>query len=202
VLIRDNGVGMSDRTRQRAFEPFFTTKEVGRGTGLGLASAFAVIRDHGGTIRCESESRKGTTFTIELPATTQMEGSGADLDHTEPAAGRETVLIIDDEKLVRRATRAVLESAGYRVFEASGGSDAVELYRRSADAISLVLLDLSMPRRSGSEVLKELREITPELRTIVFSGLSELSPPPGVRVLRKPVSMNAILAEVREALDE
>jgi PAS domain S-box-containing protein len=201
VRVTDNGPGMDEATRARVFEPFFTTK--GRGTGLGLASAYAIIADHGGLIRCESVSTEGTSFEIELPRSGLAVNTPVVPRRIEASGGSETLLLIDDEELVRRALRNVLESAGYRVLEAAGGADGIAVFERERDNISLVLLDRSMPEMSGEMVLRRLLELG-VLAPVMFvtghqGGIDEGCG--AVRVLPKPVDRETLLLAVREVID-
>jgi PAS domain S-box-containing protein len=203
VRVTDNGPGMDETTRARVFEPFFTTKVNGRGTGLGLSSAYAIVADHGGLIHCESISGEGTSFELELPR------SGAALNtpvvprRIEASGGSETLLLIDDEELVRRALRNVLESAGYRVLEAAGGADGIATYEREREQISLVLLDRSMPEMSGETVLRRLLELGVRAPVMFVTGhqggIDERCG--AVRVLPKPVDRETLLLAVREVID-
>lgn len=197
VSIADTGAGMDDHTRSRLFEPFFTTKGPTSVSGLGLATAYAITRAHGGTIDCASRPRGGTEVTIALP-----------LDDT-PAHGRarpfslhgrgERVLVVDDERLLRRVLRALLEGVGYAVLEAADGLDALEALASERD-VALVILDRSMPRMTGPEVMTWIEQERPELRVIGYSGLDE--PLAGVRaMLTKPVEPDVLLATVRAVLD-
>ncbi len=203
VRVTDNGPGMDDATRARVFEPFFTTKSNGRGTGLGLASAYAIVSDHGGLIRCESVSGDGTCFEIELPRSALAPNTPVVPRRSDACGGTETLLLIDDDELVRRALRNVLESAGYRVLEAAGGSDGIALFERERERIALVLLDRSMPEMSGETVLRRLLELE-VCAPVMFvtghqGGIDEASG--AVRVLPKPVDRETLLLAVREVID-
>lgn len=203
VRVRDNGPGMDEATRGRVFEPFFTTKASGRGTGLGLASAYAIVADHGGLIRCESACGEGTSFEIELPRSGLAPNTPVVPRRVEASGGNETLLLIDDEELVRRALRNVLESAGYRVLEAACGQDGLALFERERQDISLVLLDRSMPEMSGETVLRHLLELGVTAPVMFVTGhqggIDEACG--AVRVLPKPVDRETLLLAVREVLD-
>ena len=203
VRVTDNGPGMDEATRARVFEPFFTTKSNGRGTGLGLASAYAIVADHGGIIRCESVSGEGTSFEIELPRSGSAPNTPVVPRRIDAGGGTETLLLIDDEELVRRALRNVLESAGYRVLEAACGTDGLALFQRERERIALVLLDRSMPEMSGETVLRRLLELEVQAPVMFVTGhqggIDEGSG--AVRVLPKPVDRETLLLAVREVID-
>jgi PAS domain S-box-containing protein len=171
ISIRDTGRGMDEATMQRIFEPFFTTKEIGTGTGLGLASAFGIIKNHNGYIDVRSKPGQGAVFTIFLPATEEkvleIEQKVVTL---EP--GTETILLVDDEKAILEACASMLEKLGYRVIIARGGNEAVDLYREHQAQIDLVILDIIMPDLSGGEVFDRLLDINPEVRVLLSSGYS------------------------------
>ncbi len=205
ILIDDNGPGMPPATAARVFEPFFTTKEVGKGTGLGLATTHAIVREHGGVITCESSPGKGTSFAILLPAVTRL----APTESTRPSApapvrGNETVLVVDDEAPVRNVVARVLESAGYVARLASSGDEALQLLSDPALAadVSLVLLDVSMPGLSGRELRRRLGGLLPRARIVYFTGYAYDAVDLGDDVvLEKPVTPQRLLETVRAALD-
>jgi PAS domain S-box-containing protein len=208
ICVEDNGVGMGEATRSRVFEPFFTTKEVGRGTGLGLASAYAIITEHEGRISCESQIGVGSTFAIELPAAQQpLVQAEPESQRKQPAVVRgrgETVLLIDDEPLVRRAASAMLVYGGYRVLEAEGGRQGIERFEQSREQIVLIILDRSMPGMSGDQVAIRLKEIDPSIPIVLLSGQTG-SAPESVHMaaaLSKPVDANTLLRAVRQAIDQ
>jgi two-component system cell cycle sensor histidine kinase/response regulator CckA len=161
---------MDAAVRARVFEPFFTTKPRGKGTGLGLATVHAIVRDHGGHIRLDSVAGQGTTFEVLMPC-----GTGRpDLDPRNTTKTgvklRGVVLLADDETLVRTATRRVLEHAGLEVIEAADGAQAVDLYSSNADRVDLVILDLDMPHMDGEQAFRRLHALAPELPILISSG--------------------------------
>ena len=203
VQVKDHGSGMDAATRERIFEPFFTTKEVGKGTGLGLSTAYAILQDHNGWIECESELGRGTTFSVYLPARAR-EPSAEELQTQEPVVGgRETILVVDDEEAVRTTVGSVLERYGYAVLTAVDGAEGLEAFRRLQDRIDLVLLDLSMPRMSGQEVLAGVHALEPGQRVIFFTGYAAPeSACEGVKAtITKPIVMPRLLQAVRTVLD-
>ena len=169
LTVTDTGTGMDARTLERIFDPFFTTKEFGKGTGLGLALVYGIIKGHGGYIDVESEEGKGATFKIYLPATEKMiEKAGRDSDSI--LKGTETILIVDDEDLVLEVGQKFLKFMGYQVFTARNGEEALEAYRTHQGKISLVLLDLVMPKMEGGEVFDRLKQISPDVKILISSG--------------------------------
>jgi signal transduction histidine kinase len=207
LSVSDSGHGMDDATKAHIFEPFFTTKEVGKGTGLGLATVYGVVKQSGGFIWVESAAGKGTTFEIYLP---QAEGKAASIDLEEKPSkiqgGSETVLVVEDEAGVRELACQFLRVKGYNVLEAGGGPDALDVARRYQGAIHLLLSDMVMPKMSGGELASLLREIRPEIRIAFMSGYSEFSRGdvgkgfPDAPVLQKPFSPTSLVEIVREAL--
>jgi two-component system cell cycle sensor histidine kinase/response regulator CckA len=172
ISVTDTGVGMDEATRQRIFEPFFTTKEMGRGAGLGLASAYGIIKNHGGIINVHGEKGEGTTFDIYLPVSEKEvktdEGKLAD----EILKGTEIVLLVDDEDVVLDVGNSILKEAGYRVLLARSGREALEVYGKDKDEIDLVILDMIMPDMSGGEVYDRMKEMNPKIKALLSSGYS------------------------------
>lgn len=171
VFVTDTGVGMDEITRQRIFEPFFTTKEMGHGAGLGLASAYGIIKNHGGTISAYSEKGEGTTFVIYLPASArEIVEDEKPLPKLE--TGSETLLLVDDQEVVLDVGRELLEALGYTVLLSKGGKEALEIFQKNMAIISLVVLDMIMPSMSGRETYDRLKEINPGVKVILSSGYS------------------------------
>lgn len=209
INISDTGLGMDRETRQKIFEPFFTTKEVGKGTGLGLAVVYGIIKQHDGYINVYSEKGTGTTFRIYLPlmASEQTEDRAAIAQELPVAGGTETILMAEDEEALRKLNHSVLEQYGYTVIDAFDGVDAVNKFRANKDRISLLLLDIIMPRMNGSEAYDEIRKINPDIKVIFASGYS----PEIVRqkvllddeapLIFKPISPFDLLRKVRATLD-
>ena len=169
--VADTGMGMDETTMNRIFDPFFTTKERGRGTGLGMASAYGIIKSHNGYIDVDSIEGQGTTFTIYLPAS-EKEVS-VRLKRPDPIAmGSETVLLVDDEDTIREVGGELLESMGYRVLLAGNGEQAIDIYRDNQEDIDVVLLDMVMPSMGGGEAYDRLKEIDPQVKVLLSSGFS------------------------------
>ena len=202
LSIGDNGAGMDEATQRRVFEPFFTTKKMGRGTGLGLSTVYGIIKQHNGWINLESRTGKGTTFCAYFPEATGFSEERQELPETASSGtGKETVLFADDEELIRDLGRQVMEMHGYKVFLAEDGMRAIDLFKSNRDAIDLVVLDLTMPQRSGMEVLRAIREIDPGMRVILSSGSPPAEPAPGTMFLPKPYRAEMLAKVVRSALD-
>ena len=199
---------MDKETVEHIFEPFFTTKEMGRGTGLGLAMVYGIVKQHNGHITVYSEVGKGTTFKVYLPAIPaevepEVEDSGI-----MPAFGTETVLLVDDEEFVRELGARILTKHGYTVLQAVNGREALDLFKKERSRISLVILDLIMPEMGGTECLKELLKIDPQVNVLVASGFSaDASVKETIQMgakgfVSKPFRVKELLRDVRRVLDE
>jgi PAS domain S-box-containing protein len=208
ITVSDTGKGMDEETRTRIFEPFFTTKEVGKGTGLGLAVVYGIIKQHEGFINVYSEPGKGTTFRIYLPIIAP-ETRELTREHQEetPSRGTETILLAEDDESVRSLSKTVLAEFGYTVIEAVDGEDAVIKFKENKDIIQLLLFDLIMPKMSGKEAYDEIRKIKPDMKVIFASGyapdlvLQKASLENGALLIFKPVSPMKLLRMVRSVLD-
>jgi two-component system, cell cycle sensor histidine kinase and response regulator CckA len=207
LSVSDNGTGMDAETQTHIFEPFFTTKEKGKGTGLGLATVYGIVKQSGGFIWVYSELGKGTTFKIYLPSVDQKEEvSSLQRQAAEVPNGTETVLLTEDEQDVREIARQFLESGGYRVIEARDANDAIRIAAEKNGDIDLLVTDMVMPGLSGPELAQRLQREHPGLGVLFMSGYSEhaatemANADPSVRLLTKPFSRAAILRAVRETL--
>jgi CheY-like chemotaxis protein len=208
LRVRDNGTGIDPAVRQRMFDPFFTTKEVGRGTGLGLAVVQGIVERHDGTLAVDTISGRGTTFTIELPC-----APGAARIETAATAfaavsgGTETVLVVEDEPMVRDVVRGVLSRKGYDCIFAEDGLMAVELLGTHRERVAAVLTDLGLPKLEGASLVWRLRQTHPTVPILVASGLVEPSVEEelraaGVReILWKPYDLASLASAVRRAID-
>jgi len=207
LQVSDTGVGMDPATRSHIFEPFFTTKEVGKGSGLGLASVYGIVQQSGGHMTVESKPEQGTTITIYLPRAT-VGVTVAEPRLKEPAArGIETVLLVEDEEDVRAVTREMLAQAGFTVLEAASADEAERICRDDRGPVHLLLTDVVMPRVSGIELVARLRPLPAAMRVLYMSGyaddvvLRHGGFESGARLLRKPFTRDALIRAVREALD-
>ncbi len=206
ILVEDTGVGMDEATLERIFEPFFTTKEMGRGTGLGLASAYGIIRSHGGIIDVESEEGAGARFTIYLPAS-----SKGIQENRKPRyrliQGSETILLVDDEDMILYIAGEMLERMGYTVLTAKNGKSAIEVYRQNAGNIDLVILDMVMPGMSGGNTYDNLKRINPDVKVLLSSGYSIEGRAADIlkhgcnAFIQKPSKMEQLSMRIREILD-
>jgi len=211
LSVYDNGSGMDQDIQGRIFEPFFTTKEVGRGTGLGLATVHGIVEQNNGWIELTSIKNQSTIFKVYLPRTLVSEKPSTPVRETRPETvdgGNETVLLVDDEASIRRLGQTILSHYGYTVLLAGDGEEAVEIFNQNQEAIGLVILDLTMPKRSGWDTFNDIRRINPRMRIIVSSGhrfdkrLKEISHQEKVRFVPKPYRPVDLARFVREALDQ
>jgi PAS domain S-box-containing protein len=208
IIFADTGMGMDEATQQRIFEPFFTTKEVGKGTGLGLAVSYGIIKQHDGYIIVYSEPGRGTVFRIYLPIILSEAVEVPRSEQETPAVGgAETILLAEDDEAVRNLTRRVLTEFGYTVIEAVDGSDTVSKFLESSAKVDLLLLDIIMPKMNGKEAFDEIRKIRPEIKAIFSSGYApetirqKASLAEDVNLITKPVSPTELLRMVRSVLD-
>ncbi len=175
ISVTDTGVGMDEKTRERIFEPFFTTREMGRGTGLGLASAYGIIKNHNGFINVYSEKGKGSTFNIYIPASIRKEAKSkfSDADDTiDTSPCTESILLVDDEDLILTVASDMLKTLGYTVITAQDGPSALDMYKQNQEAIDLIILDMVMPDMGGGEVFDEFKKINPNVKVLLSSGYS------------------------------
>jgi two-component system, cell cycle sensor histidine kinase and response regulator CckA len=207
VTVSDNGVGMDEGIRERIFEPFFTTKETGKGTGLGLAIVYGIVKQHDGYIDVSSQPGRGTTFTIYLPLITATDQPPDSSDSRTVPRGTETVLLAEDEPLVRAITKTILEEFGYTVIEAEDGVDAVDRFQEHRERIQLIILDVIMPKRNGRQAYDAIRLLRPDVKALFMSGYADdILSSKGIRdealhFIPKPLDQSILLHKVREILD-
>jgi two-component system cell cycle sensor histidine kinase/response regulator CckA len=211
ITISDSGMGMDEATRKRIFEPFFTTKEHGKGTGLGLAVVYGIIKSHNGFIDVKSEKGKGTTFRVYFPV--QMQSikyieSEEKKSISEIPGGSETLLVVEDEEIIAETLKSILEEKGYKILIEKDGVAAVESYAKNRDRISLVLMDVGLPKLDGWQAFLKMKEINPQVAVILASGyvdphLKSERLERGVKdIIQKPYVPNVLLEKIRETLDK
>ena len=206
ISVTDTGVGIKEEIIERIFEPFFTTKDVGKGTGLGLASAYGIIKNHNGIIRVYSEKNHGTSFTIYLPSSDLDEPVDAEVS-SELLRGNETILLIDDEEGTILVEKLMLEELGYTVFPVRSGQQAIDLYNEIKTGFDLVALDMIMPEMNGKDTFDELKKINPKVRVLLVSGYSlnkaiqELMDSGCMGYIQKPFDIVQLSQRIREALE-
>ena len=206
ISVADTGVGMDKATRERIFDPFFTTKEIGRGTGLGLASAYGIIKNHGGIIDVHSKAFEGATFTIYLPRSDKEVVKEKGMNETL-LKGSETVLLVDDEEMILEVGEQLLLKLGYQVLPAKSGKEAVELYEQYQKNISIVILDMIMPHMGGGETYDKLKDINPGVKTLLSSGYtidgeaSDIINRGCNGFIQKPFKLNHLSQKIREIID-
>ena len=171
ISITDSGMGIPESIRGNIFEPFFTTKGEGKGTGLGLATVYGIVKNHGGHINFSSKTKQGTTFNIYLPSSGKLEPQIK--RKVEIVKGNATILIVDDENFVIKLTENMLKKLGYKVYTAESGKKTVEIYKKKKNDIDLVLLDMIMPDMDGKQTFAELKKIDPDVRVLLSSGYSK-----------------------------
>ena len=198
---------MNQETLGHLFEPFFTTKEVGKGTGLGLATVYGILKQHDGMIEVSSEPGKGTTFRLFWPVLEAVPSTAQQATESRVSGGTETVLLVEDDEMVRRMAQEILRRAGYTVLTASDGAEALSLFEERSHEIDIAILDVVMPEMGGREAYDRMRALRPGLKSLFASGYSENAIhtnfvlDEGFTLIRKPFSRDALLHAVREALD-
>ena len=207
LQVTDKGTGMDEKTIERIFEPFFTTKEMGRGSGLGLASVYGIIKGHGGYIDVDSEKGHGTTFLIYLPATDQSVQKTMETDE-RIIKGDETVMLVDDEEVVIDVGVQLLKKLGYNVLEAGSGKEAIRVFSEKRDKVDIVILDMIMPDIGGGEVYDRIKEIDPKVRVLLSSGYSIDGQATDILergcngFVQKPFNMKVMSTKIREILNK
>ena len=205
IAVTDTGIGMDDSTRQRIFDPFFTTKEMGRGTGLGLASVYGIIKNHDGFIKVRSQKGHGSTFNIYLPLSLKKV-----LEKRETSIslikGSETILLVDDESVIVDVGEKMLKRLGHPVIIARSGQEAINIYQKAMDRIDLVILDMIMPEWDGGKTFDKLREINPDLKVLLSSGYSINGHAQSILdrgckgFIQKPFTMKGLSQQIQKAL--
>ncbi|TET83297.1 MAG: PAS domain S-box protein [Desulfobacteraceae bacterium] len=207
ISVNDTGVGMDNATKQRIFDPFFTTKKMGRGTGLGLASAYGIIKNHGGIIKVDSNKGDGATFNIYLPRS-QKELIKEIQVAEKFLKGEETILLVDDEDMIIDVGKAMLRTLGYNFFVAKSGKEAVEIYKQKQDKIDMVILDMIMPDMGGQETYDHMHGINPDVKVLLSSGYSINDQTKDLLVngcnvfIQKPFNIKQMSVKIREVLDK
>jgi two-component system, cell cycle sensor histidine kinase and response regulator CckA len=209
ISITDTGTGMDEATLQRIFEPFFTTKKMGRGIGLGLASVYGIIKNHGGFIDVHSEKGEGTSFFIFLPAIDEQDIIQS--KESEPKDkiihGTETILLVDDEDMIIDVGRQLLEKLGYTVFAAHSGREALAIFQKNLNEISLVIIDMIMPDLNGGETYDEFKKIDSDIKVLLASGYSIDGLAQDILnrgcngFIQKPFNINRLSYKIRDVLD-
>ncbi|MFH1292897.1 MAG: ATP-binding protein, partial [Pseudomonadota bacterium] len=207
VTVRDTGVGMDKKTTERIFDPFFTTKGLSKGTGLGLASVYGIVKAHGGYIDVESKSGQGSTFLIYLPCSEkEPEQAAGNAEHLVKGAG--TILLVDDEAMLLQVGTAVIQELGYNVLAAQGGKEAIALFTEHKDDIDLVILDMIMPDMGGGEAYDTMKGINPQAKVLLSSGYSidgqaeEIMRRGCDGFIQKPFTITELSEKIREILDK
>ncbi len=206
LTVRDTGLGMDKETLERIFDPFFTTKGLGRGTGLGLASVYGIVKSHSGYVDVDSQKGRGTTFEIYLPASEERVTKSAK-PAEELSYGSGNILFVDDETMVLDVGSDMLKNLGYKVLKAKSGREAVRICKQNKDKIDLVILDVIMPDRGGAEVYDQMRAINPEVKVLLSSGYSadeqakEILKRGANGFIQKPFSLKELSMRIREILD-
>jgi len=207
LAVSDTGTGMDEETQARIFEPFFTTKELGKGTGLGLSTIYGIVKQSGGNIWVYSEVGRGTTFKIYLP---RVDAEAQEYKHAsateEVLNGTETILLVEDEEMVRKLARQILATQGYRVLEATNGEEALRMCEHDQEPIELLLTDVIMPEMSGPELAERLHRLRPELRVLFMSGYTDDAIvhhgvlEEGAHFIQKPFAPDVLSRKVRQIL--
>jgi two-component system cell cycle sensor histidine kinase/response regulator CckA len=205
--VADTGIGMDKETQQKIFDPFFTTKEMDRGTGLGLASAYGIIKNHSGFIEVSSEINKGAAFSFYLPQS-EKKVTKKKKRSKKVLTGDEKILLVDDEDMIINETSKLLETIGYSVLVAKSGKEAIKIYQENDEKIDLVILDIVMPEMGGGEVYDNLKRINPQIKVLLSSGYSLDSSATKILergcngFIQKPFNLIQLSRKVREVVEK
>jgi len=203
VSVKDNGVGMGEKTVEKIFNPFFTTKEVGVGTGLGLSMVYNIVKSHAGVVDVYSEIGIGTIFSLYFPAVDGEKKEESDAEVVNIPMGTGLILVVDDEEIIRVISKEILEECGYEAVLADGGMSALSIYEKMYDKIDLILLDYNMPEMSGKDVFRSMKQINPNLKVIFGSGffnderLKELEEIGAVGYIQKPYTISSLAEKIK-----
>jgi signal transduction histidine kinase/CheY-like chemotaxis protein len=206
IMVADTGTGMDRETVHRIFDPFFTTKEKTRGTGLGLASAYGIVKNHGGFINAQSRMGSGTTFNIYLPIT-DKKTAAVSLSKKTVSSGKETILLVDDEDMIIDVGQALIERIGYHVITAKSGREAIEIVKSQGSEIDLVILDMIMPHMDGGKTFDQIRSICPEIPVLLSSGYTINGQAERIMqrgcngFIQKPFGISLLSQKIRQVLD-
>jgi CheY-like chemotaxis protein len=207
IMVTDTGIGIDQEAVQRIFDPFFTTKEKTRGTGLGLASAYGIVKNHGGIINAQSRMGFGTTFNIYLPIT-DKKTADVFLSNKRVSSGKETILLVDDEDMVIDVGQALIKKIGYHVITAKSGLEAVDVVKSQGSGIDLVILDMIMPHMDGGKTFDQIRSICPEIAVLLSSGYTINGQAESIMkrgcngFIQKPFSISLLSQKIRQVLDQ
>ncbi|RQW83480.1 MAG: response regulator, partial [Geobacter sp.] len=208
LTVTDTGSGMEKETKEKIFEPFFTTKDVGKGTGLGLSMVYGIIKQHNGHILVKSEPGKGTSFLIYLPLTPRDNLPPDDSAlPSQPVAGSETILVVEDNPEVLNLNRTVMETFGYGIIVATNGQEAVEQFTRHQQEIALIVMDVVMPKMNGKQAYQEIAKVRPNVKVLFMSGYTaDIVLEKGISIedfnfMHKPATPMELLRKIREILD-
>ena len=208
LSVRDTGTGMDTEIQSHIFEPFFTTKEMGKGTGLGLATVYGIVKQNNGYIEVESAPGRGTSFRIYLPRVQDRAEALRARDSAAPPHGSETILVVEDEDMVRHVVREALRSFGYTVLETGDAEEGARICETQEGPIHLLMTDVIMPKMNGRALAKRLMLHRPDLKVLYMSGYTDSAivqhgvPEPGVSFLQKPFALTTLAGKVRDVLDE
>jgi signal transduction histidine kinase/CheY-like chemotaxis protein len=209
LSITDTGIGMSKEVKEQIFDPFFTTKEKGKGTGLGLSTVYGIIKQSGGDIYVYSEPGKGTTFKIYLPRAFEPQEELKKVTVEERPQGTETILVVEDNRMVRSLTVDILKSKGYAVLEAEAGWDALGICEKKKNPIDLILTDVVMPHMSGPELIERLRQVGKDFKVLYMTGYTDEAivqhgggVDKTINLIHKPFTIEQLARKVREVLDK